>query len=157
MEHYFPYDLYSTTRIEEELVIEDGCCQLRHIPKYRSVVIDGFEETDSVSLTLNQFHVSYSLDTYQRESNRLLFFNAENDGLKIKISYITCGTVITADDLNEIKAHLETDHASFYELPTASLDQKGGVRCGEGLYMTGDILSVDFNYLLARLKAEFNG
>lgn len=158
MDHYYEYNLYSTTRIEEEGIIADGgLLQLRHIPKYRSVVVENFEETDSLSLTLNQFRVSYSLDTYQRESNRMLFFNPAHDGLKIKVSYITCGTVILASELNEIKAHLESDHTKFYTLPTASAEQKGGIRCGEGLHMTGDILNVDFNYLLARLKAELNG
>ena len=80
MEHYYPYDVFSTERIEETATIEDGLIQLRHTPKYRSVVIDGFEETDSISLPLNHFRVDYSLDTYYRESNRLLHFNPENNG-----------------------------------------------------------------------------
>lgn len=142
MERYYPYDVFSTERIEETATIEDGLIQLRHTPKYRSVVIDGFEETDSISLPLNHFRVDYSLDTYYRESNRLLHFNPENNGKELTISYIACGTVITADDMNEIKAHLESDHSKYYQLPIASHDIRGGVRIGKGLYMTGDILNV---------------
>ena len=141
MERYYPYDVFSTERIEETATIEDGLIQLRHTPKYRSVVIDGFEETDSISLPLNHFRVDYSLDTYYRESNRLLHFNPENNGKELTISYIACGTVITADDMNEIKAHLESDHSKYYQLPIASHDIRGGVRIGKGLYMTGDILN----------------
>lgn len=142
MEHYYPYDVFSTERIEETLTVEDGFVQLRHTPKYRSVVIDGFGETDSISLLKNQFRVDYSLDTYYRESNRLLHFNPENNGKELTISYITCGTPITADDMNEIKAHLDSDHSKYYQLPIATADIRGGVRVGQGLYMTGDILNV---------------
>lgn len=141
MERYYPYDIFSTERIEETLTVEDGLIQLRHTPKYRSVTIEGFNETDSISLQLNQFRVDYSLDTYYRESNRLLHFNTENNGKELTISYITCGTPITADDMNEIKNHLDSDHSKYYQLPTASMDIKGGIRVGQGLYMTGDILN----------------
>ena len=142
MENYYPYDVFSTERIEETLTVEEGLIQLRHTPKYRSVVIDGFDETDSISLLRNQFRVDYSLDTYYRESNRLLHFNPENDGKELTISYITCGTPITADDMNEIKAHLDSDHSKYYQLPIATADIRGGFRVGQGLYMTGDILNV---------------
>ena len=151
MEHYYPYDLFSTTRIEETLTVEDGLIQLRHTPKYRSLSIEGFNETDSVSLQKNQFRVDYSLDTYYRESTRLVHFNSEVNGRELTISYITCGTVITADDMNEIKAHLESDHSGNYTLPIASMNQRGGIRVGENLYMTGDILNASVSSGLASL------
>lgn len=150
---HYPFNIFSVERIEETYMVEDGLIELNHIPKYRSVEIEGFNETDSISLQINQFRVDYSLDTYYRESPRLLHFNPKNNGKELKISYIVCGTPIFARTMNEIKSHLDTDHSTFYELPTASIEQKGGIRVGQRLYMTGDILNVDVADILARLEA----
>lgn len=151
--NFYPYNLFSTERIEEVAVVEDGIIELTNIPKYRSVVIENFDETDSINLLANQFRCDYSLDTYQRESPRLLHFNPVNDGKELTISYITCGTVLKSEYLNEIKAHLDSDHSKFYELPIATQNLRGGIRIGQGLVMNGDILNVDLSEILARLEA----
>ena len=59
------------------------------------------------------------------------------------MNYLQVGTIIIADDLNEIKAHMEDERLhQLYELPTASALQKGGIRPGNGLTMIGDLLTV---------------
>ena len=56
----------------------------------------------------------------------------------------TAGENITIDEDGKINAEV----TGFYVLPTASEFVKGGIRVGEGLTMTDDVLSADkqFNY-----------
>ena len=107
MVRYLPYNPSSTVRVEESLEVVDGKIFLRHIPKEGSIFIDGFTETDSLSPEPNQFSCQYSLFTFYRDANRVLNFNAEHNGQTLDISYIAVGTVFTAEDANEIKAHME--------------------------------------------------
>ena len=140
---YHEYNPNSTVRVEETLTIKGAKAFLRHIPKQASIVIDGFAEVDSLLPQVNQFSCQYSLDSIYRDANRVLNFNAANNGQSITVSYIAVGTVFTADDANEIKAHLENSsiHGGGYELPTASASVKGGVVIGTGLSMDGEVLN----------------
>lgn len=106
---YYPYNQTSTVRVEETLTVANRKIFLRHIPKKGSVVIEGFAETDSVNPAINQFSCQYSTDSSYRDANRVLNFNAIHNGEEFFISYIAVGTVLTAEDMNEIKAHLEND------------------------------------------------
>lgn len=57
----------------------------------------------------------------------------------------TAGENITISEDGEISS---TGGSSFYQLPTASEFEKGGIRVGDGLFMDDDILSAEkqFNY-----------
>lgn len=107
MKKYFPYNPNSTTRIQETAQIKNGKVVLRHIPQEGSVLIEGFTECDARIPMLNQFSCEYAADSLYRDANRVLHFNAGNNGETITINYVTVGTVVTADDMNEIKAHLD--------------------------------------------------
>lgn len=63
--------------------------------------------------------------------------------LKQKLDFLQnyyAGQNITIDDDGVISAVVKQDQ---YELPTASADEKGGVKIGYGLSMTDDVLSAD--------------
>ena len=105
METYHPFNPKSTILVEESFTIEDAQVTLRHVPKKNSIHIDGFTETDYPTPEPNQFFCDYA-DDY-RFSSRILVFNPQNDNQEINVSYIAVGTVITSNDMNEIKAHLE--------------------------------------------------
>lgn len=107
METYRPYNPDSVVRVEETLPVKNKKIFLRHIPKQGSVVIEGFIECDSLMPAPNQFSCQYALDSLYRDANRVLNFNAAHNGEMLTISYIAVGTVITAEDMNEIKAHME--------------------------------------------------
>lgn len=107
MIRYLPFNPDSTVRVSETVHISGGKAFLRHIPKKGSVVIDGFLETDSVMPQANQFSCLYATDSMYRDANRVLNFNKTHNGQDISVSYVAIGTVITADDMNEIKAHIE--------------------------------------------------
>ena len=138
MEHYYPYDPTSTTVIEDEVqTVVNGAIQLRHIPKQGSIQIAGFVEASSPrNLETNEFYCQYSLNTMYRECNRIIYFNESASGQTVHVTYITVGTVFTADDANEIKAHLDMPHT--FNVPTATRTTKGVVKVGEGLEMQGD-------------------
>lgn len=106
METYLKFNPLSTIRVEETRIVEGYQVVLRHIPKRGSIVINGFMEVASDPAPY-QFACQYSNDSVYREANRVLIFNPANNAQEFLISYIAVGTVITADDMNEIKAHLE--------------------------------------------------
>ena len=146
MKHYFPYAPYAPQEVLGEVhKIKDGQIMLDHIPFENSIEIDGFKQTDNVNLLPNQFFCSYGANEYYRESNCIVYFNPEHDGQLVSVDYLQVGTIIIADDLNEIKEHLENDaiHGDIkYELPPATWSLRGGVRVGYGLDIVGDILNV---------------
>lgn len=107
MQSYLPYNPQSTIRVEEQIQVADNKAFLRHIPKEGSIQIDGFTETDNPDPASGQFFCDYAKDTLYRDANRVLRFHGVDDFTQITVSYIAIGTVITADDMNEIKAHLE--------------------------------------------------
>ena len=112
------------------------------MPFLNSVEIEGFVQTDSTEPLQHQFQCQYADDTFYRESNCQVNFNPIHNGETVLVNYLQVGTIITAEDLNEIKAHLENDAIhNNYTLPTASPLEKGGVRPGDGLTMIGDSIT----------------
>ena len=106
MQSYLPYNPQSTIRVEEQIQVADNKAFLRHIPKEGSIQIDGFAETDNPDPASGQFFCDYATDTLYRDANRIIHFGSV-DSAALTVSYIAIGTVITADDMNEIKAHME--------------------------------------------------
>lgn len=109
MVHYFAYDPTDLHPVEDERhVIDNGMIRLRHVPVENSIKIDGFTEVNSpAGLQRNEFACLYSRETNYRESNRLLYFSTAHNNTVVEVSYKTCGTPFTADDANEIKAHID--------------------------------------------------
>jgi len=145
MKHYYPYAPNAPTPIYgEEHVIENGQILLNHIPLADSIEIEGFRQTNSAVLVANQFYCAYGSEYYYREANCIVRFNELHNGETVRVKYQQVGTIITANDMNEIKAHLESSdlHSSFV-LPAASAETRGGIRVGRGLNVSDDVLSVD--------------
>lgn len=109
MDTYYPYDPTDPRPIVgESHKIIGGKILLRHIPTENSLAIDGFTEAKSiVNLQPDKFYCPYSKDTRYRESTRLVYFNTINDDKTVTCSYLAAGTPFTANDANEIKAHIE--------------------------------------------------
>lgn len=109
METYYPYDIDNPQAVTERLIIKDGLIILRHIPKAGTLQIEGFTEVNSpVNLQSNQFFCYYAADSLYRESNRLVYFYRGLSGQRVTCHYGAVGTPIIADDMNEIKAHLDS-------------------------------------------------
>ena len=108
MERYLPYDPSSTVRVEEQISVRDNRAFLRHIPKEGSIEIDGFTEVDGAPIG-KQFFCDYAKDSLYRDANRVIVFGSVDDFTFLTVNYIAVGTVVIADDMNEIKAHLEND------------------------------------------------
>lgn len=187
MVKYIPYDpLNPVAIIGEQHTIVDGKIRLRHTPVEHSIKISNFTEVASpAALHLNEFACMYSRETAYRESNRIVYFSTAHNGATVLVNYSGTGTVVTADDMNEIKAHLdsaaeselmnEVAHNKFsndilalqkavatisstYQLPTASDKTKGGVRIGSGLSMAGEVLySLAENYTLPTASDTVKG
>lgn len=144
MVRYLPFNPNSTMRVEETATIQSGKVLLRHIPKPASIAIDGFLEVDSLFPKANQFSCQYAYDSMYRDANRVLHFNAANNNQTITVNYIAVGTVVTADDMNEIKAHMENQsiHGTHYDLPTMGATLKGGAKLGNTLVIIDHTLNV---------------
>ena len=77
------------------------------------------------------------------ETGKVSAVRQSDVNFSLELNY-TAGENITIDEDGKINA----DVTGFYVLPTASEFVKGGIRVGEGLTMTDDVLSADkqFNY-----------
>ena len=143
MERYLPYDPSSTVRVEEQISVRDNRAFLRHIPKEGSIEIDGFTEVDGAPIG-KQFFCDYAKDSLYRDANRVIVFGSVDDFTFLTVNYIAVGTVVIADDMNEIKAHLENDslHSAHYVLPTMAPNVKGGAKLGNSLVIQDHTLNV---------------
>ena len=160
MKTYKPYAPFNPAPIYgEQHRIENGKILLNHIPYVNSIVIEGFKQTASVVVLQGQFYCNYNTETYYREADCTVYFNSKHEGETVSVDYLQVGTPITANDLNEIKAHMENSEIhSRYVLPPASADTRGGVRVGQGLTILGDVLMSDAkNFTLPAATADSLG
>ena len=121
MTHYYPYDMANPVDItNEEHVVTNGQIRLRHVPLANSIIISGMvEKSTPNALQFNEFYCWYSEDSLYRDSNRLVYFNALKNNSTVRVSYKAVGTVVTADDMNEIKLHMENTDAQFVNVQFA--------------------------------------
>ena len=143
MKTYRPYSPHAPVQITgERHMIQDSFIVLNDIPYENSIDIAGFKQTSSTNLQQNQFFCNYGADYLYRESNCIVYFHGSQNGKIVSVDYLSVGTIVTANDLNEIKAHLENSliHGS-HEVPIATRETRGGIRVGDGLYMSGDVLN----------------
>ena len=161
MVEYFPYDVNSTQTVTETATIANNRIQLRYVPKKGSITIAGYSESSTAAPAIGRFFCDYANGTAYRESNRLLIFNATNNGETVTVNYIAVATPVTAADMNEIREHLENAaiHGSSYELPTASAKTLGGVKIGDGLAINSNgVLSANATeYTLPTASATTKG
>lgn len=115
MRTFFPYNLLSTQVVElEPHKIIGGKIRLDHIPKEGSLTVRGFIEASSAAnLQSNEFFCSYRADSQYREANRLVYFYSGRSGQTVYCSYIAVGTVVTADDMNEIGEFMKAADKNF--------------------------------------------
>ena len=123
MKKFFPYDLTNPKGvIGESHKIIGGQVRLLHIPIENSISIPNFVEASSAAaLQLNEFFCHYSKDTQYREANRILFFNRALNGQTVFISYLACGSPVTADDMNEIGDRLDALESNFKDIDAAQI------------------------------------
>lgn len=146
MKQYWPYEPSKPKAIYGEVHrIEDGMILLNHIPFLNSIEIDGFKQTNSVSIQPGQFYCAYGEDLYYRESNCIVKFHERHNGQTVSVDYLQVGTIITANDMNEIKEHLENEslHGGGAALVPATKNTLGGVKVGDRLNINSQgVLSV---------------
>lgn len=108
MDTYYAYNTESTQSVSETLKISGGQIQLRHIPKQSSVTIPGFIETNALVVEQGKFRVDYfDANGEYRECSRKIYFNAADNGKTVSVGYSPVGTPVTAQDMNEIKNHMD--------------------------------------------------
>ena len=112
MKNYYPYKISAPVEINGEVhEIENGKIILDHIPLVDSIRIAGFAQVNSfINIPADKFFCYYAEDTFYRDANCLVLFNVSNNGRSVSVNYKAVGTVVTSDDMNEIKQHLETAH-----------------------------------------------
>lgn len=108
MKTFYPYDPANPQAVTGEVhKIIGGQIRLLHIPVENSIDIAGFNQASSAAaLQSNEFFCHYSADTVYREANRIVYFNRSLNGRSVAVSYLACGSPVTADDMNEIKDHI---------------------------------------------------
>ncbi len=121
MVNYFPYDPANPVAVtNEQHTIANSKIRLRHVPKEGTIQISGFTEKDSpASLQFNEFYCWYAADTLYRDSNRIVYFSSLRNGSVVNVNYSAVGTVVTADDMNEIKSHIENSEEQFVNVQFA--------------------------------------
>lgn len=129
MEKYFPYDTSNPQSVVGEThTIKNGQVRLRHIPQENSIQIAGFTQADSpAALQFNEFYCWYASDTLYRDSNRLVYFSNLRNGSTVNVTYSAIGTVVIADDMNEIKAHMENTDTQFVNVNFALNQQSNEI------------------------------
>lgn len=111
MNTYYAFNENAVNSITETLTIADGQVRLRHIPQEGSVTIAGFVETNSLTLSGNKFRVDYfDANGNYRDASRRIFFDSAKNGSTVTVNYTAVGTPVTADDMNEIKLHMENSN-----------------------------------------------
>ena len=121
MKTYFPYDPSNPQLVEaEEHTIVAGQIRLDHVPIEGTLTIRGFVEATSASnLQSNEFYCNYRKDTLYREANRLVYFWRGRSGQVVFATYKAAGSPVTADDMNEIKAFMESAGKNISDASTA--------------------------------------
>jgi len=87
-----------------------GYVRLIYKPKKDSpstVAIAGFTETTNSSPGLTEFYIDYQDQTQYRTATQLVKFNLSQVGNSISAIYLGVGQRLYADNLNEIKSHVE--------------------------------------------------
>ena len=115
MKNFYPYNLQSAQTVElEPHKIVGGKIRLNHIPKEGSLNVRGFVEAKNASnLQSNEFFCSYRADSQYREANCTVYFWSGRSGQTVYCSYIAIGTIVTADDMNEIGDFINAANKNF--------------------------------------------
>lgn len=105
--NFSPSSPWSVTG-ETKIIGSDGTIFLDYTPQNGSLVISDFTYTESPNnIAAGQFYYDYAVSSNYKAATQIVYFNASKAGTSVTIAYTAVGQVIKADQMNEIKSHLE--------------------------------------------------
>ena len=104
--NYDPINPFTVTG-ESHVIDSAGRVKLDYIPLKGSVSISGYTETTSQSPGLTEYYIDYQDSTAYRTAKGIVQFNVSAAAATVSMSYSGVSTLIWAEDMNEIKAHLD--------------------------------------------------
>ena len=109
MKTFIGYNINKPTEISNEIhTIINNQIRLKYIPKIGTLKIKGYVEAKNLTtMPVNGFYIDYKeKDGYLTCEGIVTFYTGHN-GLSVTCDYSAVGTILDADTLNEIKAHME--------------------------------------------------
>ncbi|WP_295157099.1 hypothetical protein [Selenomonas sp. AE3005] len=114
---YDPQKPFSVTG--ETHIILDNTITLNYTPLKGSVVIGGFVEVASGDeLKSGEFCINYDEANAYRNADQKVHFGGKLDGQQVSVDYKGVSTLIRSQDLNEIKAFMESGAQSLIKEET---------------------------------------
>ena len=109
MKTFYEFDPLHPFQFAETLQIKNRKVFLSYIPLVDSVSIRGFLQADSPSdVVSNSFWCDYRFqDGYRSANGEIIFDSSQNDHF-VEISYLGVGTVLHAQDMNEVADSLDS-------------------------------------------------
>lgn len=125
MKYFHEFNPLQPFNHEESLQILNNRVRLSYIPLKDSVSIQGFlQESILGDVKSNSFWCDYRDYDGYRSANGELFFDSSKNGDVVNIKYLGVGTVLRADDMNEIADRLDSLNASSESLQSDILNQR---------------------------------
>ena len=93
---------------ETKTIASDGTIFLDYTPQNASLSIEGFTSTnDGGNQAAGEFYYDYAVSSNYKAATQIVYFNTSKAGTTVTVSYTAVGQVIKADQMNEIKSHME--------------------------------------------------
>ena len=109
MKYFQEFDPLHPIKYDETLQIKDRKIHLSYIPLVDSVSIRGFLQESILSdVTYNTFWCDYRFDDGYRSANGEVIFDSSANNQYVDVSYRGIGTVLRAEDMNEVAESLES-------------------------------------------------
>ena len=125
MKYFHEFNPLQPFNHEESLQILNNRVRLSYIPLKDSVSIQGFlQESILGDVKSNSFWCDYRDYDGYRSANGEVFFDSSRNGDVVNIKYLGVGTVLRADDMNEIADRLDSLNASSESLHSDILNQR---------------------------------
>lgn len=125
MKYFHEFNPLQPFNHEESLQILNNRVRLSYIPLKDSVSIQGFlQESILGDVKANSFWCDYRDYDGYRSANGEIFFDSSKNGDVVNIKYLGVGTVLRADDMNEIADRLDSLNASSESIHSDILNQR---------------------------------
>ena len=109
MKYFQEFDPLHPIRYDETLQVKNRKIHLSYIPLVDSVSIKGFLQVQTPSdVNSNSFWCDYRFDDGYRSSNAEIIFDSSANDRFLEISYLGIGTVLRAEDMNEVAESLNS-------------------------------------------------
>ena len=129
MKKFHEFEPLHPFRQDETLQVKNRKIHLAYIPLVDSVSIKGFMQVNSPSdVVSNTFWVDYRFDDGYRSSNAEILFHSSANEKFVDISYLGIGTILRAQDMNEVADSLE--HFKSIETEHINSINNLGIRIG---------------------------